>query len=249
MACWRSVSALLLAGALSAAACGGSGGSAAEVTIPASPDDAASATSADGPVGATSSSASVAAEEEDGGGDDGEPTSQGPGVEPVRFENGEHLDGEPIDGDLVRAKLEEVAVAARAAWVDCMTDPGPCEFERDVGPFVSGSEADYLRRVYDTQLVEAGARYRPDERNVQAVVDVSFNNEPPVAGVVKLCMLDYGVMYVPADGDRPEEILDDRFGGALHTYVVFQDENGVLRVDQAERRFEEGDEAFCDGYS
>lgn len=117
----------------------------------------------------------------------------------------------------------------------CFSDPPACQrrYDDTLGRFVAGL-ADQQLRSGLAENVAQGVRTRNQENEFFYLMGVETFKRKPIDAALALCVVDKGIRFVPAKGDRPEQIVDDRemtYSMVLRIQQVGQDED-ELRVVQ-----------------
>lgn len=136
-------------------------------------------------------------------------------------------------------KLMVPAKGWRQAWVACLADTSACDFDTQIGPYVSGAVRDGMKAQVD-QLRASGTRVRNSDPDGIYFVEYQVVQEQPLVASLKVCLDVDGVTYqVNADGT--EQIVDDSPPHAQLTLLgITEQTTGALTIDQSRKL--EGDQ-------
>lgn len=147
-------------------------------------------------------------------------------------------------------RLMEPVKGWRQAWVACLADTAVCDFDGQIGPYVSGPVRDSMKAQVD-QLRSSGTKLRDSNPDGVYFVEYSVVQEQPLLANVKVCIEADGVTY-RARPDGSEEIVDDSPAYAQLTVLGIREQTtGALTIDQSQEL--EGDQNIeaenCDQFS
>jgi hypothetical protein len=150
--------------------------------------------------------------------------------------------------DAVKADFEN------SLW--CWANTKICDAEKHLGPAVASPRLGQLEGELKTYRSEGGIYQAGDLDNIFPVdvlatvergYDVGRNNSFRAVAEVTACEVYSGTYFIPNDDGTPKEVLNDEQAGAITSFSVWQDREGVLRV--ASRGFDEqGDVEICDPF-
>jgi hypothetical protein len=152
-----------------------------------------------------------------------------------------------MDEDVQRELLFGLVEEAHDAYFACVTDPQACDFESDFAHLTSGPYRAETERVY-RWMVDEGLRARVPETDELYYVGFLAQDVTPFQAIVRVCFTDTGEIYRPADGGEAEIVNADAVASKVD-YLVLEDPEGNLKVDDEERLERSEDLTLCDEYS
>jgi hypothetical protein len=225
--------------ALVAASCGSSDPESG-LTLPSSTDESATAEDTDDS-GPDTTLTGAGAEEDPVDSTDSTESNDSPS-EPVSGQVFADMD-EDAQRELLFGLVEE----AHDAYFACVTDPKACDFESDFAHLTSGPYKMETERVYRWMLDE-GLRARVPETDELYYVGFLAQDVTPFQAIVRVCFTDTGEIYRPADGGEEEIVNADAVASKVD-YLVLEDPEGNLKVDDEDRLERSEDLTLCDEYS
>lgn len=143
--------------------------------------------------------------------------------------------------------LNTATLAIESFWT-CAAQPEECDYEATVGPHVSG-QYQLLNQEQLDALVSEGLQARLSEASGVHYVDSLVQDSARFQALLRVCVIDAGVLYREAEDGGADEIINDDATGRLEDLIIREDTDGNLRVHGIDlARNTSGDPSLCDDY-
>ncbi len=152
-----------------------------------------------------------------------------------------------MDEEVLREELFNRVKEARDAFLDCVDVPEECDFENDFVPFASGPYKTESEEAYRSML-EGGLQSQVAETDGTFYVGFLAQDVTPFQAIVRACVLDTGVIFKPGENGSADEIVNDDAFAKTIDYLVLEDAEGNLRVDDRDQLEKTEDLTLCDEY-